>query len=206
MNHVIAPALFVTVLTTMSLAAWGENLVYKCKNVTGTLSYQKNPCQLNTETLNSWVPIEKSKPSAFQAPIGSADSHPNQAQPVLVLKQNASNHYVTAATINDKPLVFVVDTGASMVSLPESIAHQADIYCDQKVVVQTANGTTEGCTAKMKHLQFGPFSIQDVPVMINPHLDQPLLGMNVLQLFKLSQEKGELHISTQDKPHTPEKN
>ena len=98
-----------------------------------------------------------------------------------------------------KSLSFVVDTGASFVSLPEAFAHDAHIYCDDKIGMNTANGKTDACTAKIKKLQFGAFYIEDVAAVIVPNLGQPLLGMNVLQLFKVDQDKGEMHISVVEK-------
>jgi clan AA aspartic protease (TIGR02281 family) len=151
----------------------------------------------NVETVTAWIPVELNKPSASKSP--TEDKNNKQQPAVLKLKQNASGHYATDATINDKPLAFVVDTGASFISLPESIAHGASIYCDDKVGVETANGISDACTAKIKVLQFGPFSLKDVSALIVPHLSQPLLGMNVLQLFKIAQEDGEMHISVQQK-------
>jgi len=46
-------------------------------------------------------------------------------------------------------------------------------------------------------LKFGPFVLADVPAVISKNLDQPLLGMNVLQKFKIEQRNGEMKISTQ---------
>jgi aspartyl protease family protein len=65
--------------------------------------------------------------------------------------------------------------------------------------MNTANGKTDACTAKIKKLQFGPFVIQEVDAVIVPNLGQPLLGMNVLGLFKLDQDKGEMKISVLEK-------
>ncbi|MEQ1531333.1 MAG: retropepsin-like aspartic protease [Methylococcales bacterium] len=180
---------------SISSNAWSEALVHKCKNQQGKMVYQKSPCQVSSETMAAWVPEQKSKPPVNQQATSAAGDQ--QANHVLKLKQGASGHYSTDATINDKPLVFVVDTGASIISLPESIAHDADIYCDVKVGVETANGVTDACTAKIKKLQFGPFLVKDVFALIVPHLVQPLLGMNVLQSFKISQDHGEMHISLQ---------
>ena len=65
--------------------------------------------------------------------------------------------------------------------------------------MNTANGVADACTAKIKKLQFGPFFVQDVAAVIVPNLSQPLLGMNVLQLFKVAQENGEMNISVFEK-------
>lgn len=64
--------------------------------------------------------------------------------------------------------------------------------------MQTAGGSTSGCTAVIATLKFGPFMMKDVPAVIVPDLDQPLLGMNVLSQFKIEQSKGEMRISIRD--------
>ncbi|MEQ1740336.1 MAG: retropepsin-like aspartic protease, partial [Methyloglobulus sp.] len=80
-----------------------------------------------------------------------------------------------------------------------AMAHSAQIYCDKQINMNTANGVADACTAKIKKLQFGPFSLEDVVTVISRNLDQPLLGMNVLQMFKVAQENGEMKISILDK-------
>lgn len=65
--------------------------------------------------------------------------------------------------------------------------------------MNTANGVADACTSKIKKLQFGPFFVEDVVTVISRNLDQPLLGMNVLQMFKVAQESGEMKISILEK-------
>jgi clan AA aspartic protease (TIGR02281 family) len=196
-RNVIQPLIFVT-LALASTNAWSGGMVYKCKNQEGTLIYQKAPCMNEADTLNSWKPKEAAKPVS-EPEAGQDKDHKNKVSPVLTLKQNAGGHYSTDGNVDGKSLSFVVDTGASFVSLPESLAHDAQIYCDKNIGMNTANGKTDACTAKIKKLQFGPFVIQEVDAVIVPNLGQPLLGMNVLGLFKLAQDKGEMKISVLEK-------
>jgi hypothetical protein len=63
--------------------------------------------------------------------------------------------------------------------------------------MNTANGKADACKAKIKKLVFGFFQIEDVDAVIVPNLGQPLMGMNVLQMFNISQDKGEMQISYQ---------
>ncbi|WP_374087303.1 TIGR02281 family clan AA aspartic protease [Methylomicrobium lacus] len=175
-----AVRLTVAALLAASCAPTLGDQIYKCKNSEGRLLYQKTPCAANVETLLSWTP-------AFKAP--SAEAMP------LALKQNSSGHYFVDGAVNGKPLVFVIDTGASIVSLPNVIASAAGISCKDKALMDTANGITEACTAVIPELKFGQFVLKDAESMIVPNLSQPLLGMNVLQHYKIAQENGELRIS-----------
>jgi len=173
--------LTVGALLAASCAPTLGDQIYKCKNSEGRLLYQKTPCAANVETLSSWTPTVK--PPSVEA-----------ATP-LALKQNSSGHYFVDGAVNDKPLVFVIDTGASVVSLPNVLASAAGIHCKDKALMETANGITEACTAVIPELKFGNFVVKDAESMIVPNLSQPLLGMNVLQHYKIAQDNGELRIS-----------
>lgn len=191
-------SLFIVILAVSSTSVWNQEMIYKCKNQQGILIYQNSACKDSTETVTSWAQKERANPPASES--GTAqDKDKKKPSPVLKLKQNAAGHYATEGSVDGNSLNFVVDTGASFVSLPESLAHGAQIYCADKINMNTANGVSEACTAKIKKLQFGPFVVEDVPAVIVPNLSQPLLGMNVLQLFKVGQEKGEMRISILDK-------
>ena len=201
MQNIVAQSLVILLSAVICSNVWA-GVIYKCKNQQGILVYQNSACKADTETLNSWEHKEKPKSPVDESAEGKdANKEPT---PVLTLKQNAGGHYVTDGNVDGKSLSFVVDTGASFVSLPESLAHDAQIYCDDKIGMNTANGKADACTAKIKKLQFGAFYIEDVAAVIVPNLSQPLLGMNVLQLFKVDQEKGEMHISVleKEKPET----
>jgi clan AA aspartic protease (TIGR02281 family) len=191
-RNVVQP-LIIVILAASNTSAWCEGMIYKCKNQQGAMIYQKSSCKDIEDTVTSWTPKEAAKPLLSES--GTDKDAKKEPSPILKLKQNAGGYYVTEGSIDGKSLNFVVDTGASFVSLPESVAHSALIYCDDNIGMTTANGKTDACTAKIKKLQFGPFFVQDVAAVIVPNLSQPLLGMNVLQLFKVGQENGEMKIS-----------
>jgi clan AA aspartic protease (TIGR02281 family) len=205
MQRNVIQSLIIVTLFVSSANAWCEGMVYKCKNQEGALIYQKAPCMNEAYTLNSWKPKEAAKP-LVTGDEGTGDMKgADKESTILTLKQSVGGHYSTDGNVDGKSLSFVVDTGASFVSLPESLAHDAQIYCDKNIGMNTANGKTDACTAKIKKLQFGPFVIQEVDAVIVPNLSQPLLGMNVLGLFKIAQDKGEMKISVLGK-EDPENN
>jgi clan AA aspartic protease (TIGR02281 family) len=193
MRRYVLPPLSMIIFIALSGTAFGATTVYKCKNQQGELIYQKSPCLNTTETVTSWTPVDKIKP-----PIQNQDQGEKQPPQVLKLKQDSRGHYTAEGSINNMSLNFVVDTGATIVSLPEAVAHSAQIYCDKPIDMNTANGVASACTAKVTKFQFGPFLMKDVPAVISPNLSQPLLGMNVLQAFKIAQENGEMLISAME--------
>ncbi|WP_024299618.1 retropepsin-like aspartic protease family protein [Methylomicrobium lacus] len=113
----------------------------------------------------------------------------------LTLRQQSNGHYFVDGSINGSPLIFVIDTGASVVTLPREVALGAGIYCENDTTVETANGTAQACTGTIPKLKFGDFTLTDLRCIIVPKLKQALLGSNVLKDFKLLQNNGEMRIT-----------
>lgn len=155
--------------------------VHKCKNKQGEFIYQETPCKQDVQAVSQW---------------GKAETQ--QLNGKLVLQQRGNGHYFLDAVVNDKALTLLVDTGATGVSLPLAFAQSAKIDCRNKIYMQTANGVAEACTTIIPKLIFGPFTLIDVPAILSKNLGQPLLGMNVLQQFKVEQNDGEMYISTRN--------
>ena len=185
MHTTIKLQILATASTFLSLSAWSAT-IYKCKNQQGSVLYQKFACKTDAEAVTSWeAATYKTPPPETKTPKASE----------LIIKQDTNGSYQTEGSINGKSLNFVVDTGASLVSLPKSFARSARIDCQDDINMQTANGFSKACSSTIKKLTFGPFYVTDVVVVIAPNLNQPLLGMNVLSLFKIAQEKGEMRLS-----------
>jgi len=172
--------------TMSALAA----MVYKCKNAQGGLSYQETPCKKKIDSVSSWA--------AEISPQYDDEGVEENINGTLVIKQQGNGHYFLSGAINGRTLTFIVDTGATFVSLPRALASSAGIYCRDEILMQTANGTASACTAIIPRLKFGSFFIKDAKATISPNLKQPLLGMSVLQQFKIEQENGEMRISTRN--------
>lgn len=148
--------------------------IYKCKNPQGALLYQEKPCAEETKSVSSW---------------GNASGAP------LVMSQSKSGHYFVDGSINEHQLNFVIDTGASVVTIPQGLANAAGLACMRQTMAQTANGLTATCLTIIKKLKFGSFTLTNVEASIAPNLGQPLLGMNVLNQFRVEQDGGEMRLT-----------
>ena len=179
--------LSVAALITLSLSAWSDT-IYKCKSQQGNLLYQKSPCNGNVQTISSWTAAVQAHPPAPKPEKKNTGE--------IIIQQNPNGHYFLDGAINDNTLTFVIDTGATFVTLPSTVADEAQLYCKEKFDMQTANGLISACSTTIEKLNFGPFVIKDIKAVIAPNLSQPLLGMNVLQQFKMAQDKGEMRLST----------
>jgi len=177
MQKIMPPLLVLAALSTISLGAWSEGMIYKCKNPGGETIYKKSPCLDEGQTVSSW-------------------EEPGREQKKTSIRQGKSGHYFLEGAVNGAALTFLIDTGASGVALPDTFAVAAKIACKAgKVTMQTANGSAKGCSATVPTLKFGPFQLKNVGVMVLPNLNQPLLGMSVLEQFNIEQDHGEMRIS-----------
>lgn len=181
---------FIVLLAVSCGSVCAESMVYKCRGPDGNLVYQESPCRQSGQEISSWA--------SSTTPAARDNEEESTPDDIYVIKQQRNGHYFLDGKVNGKELTFVVDTGASAVSLPRSFAFLARISCIEQIQVATAAGTASACTAQISTLKFGPFMMRNVRAIISPNLDQPLLGMNVLNRFKIEQNNGEMRISKHD--------
>ena len=110
-------------------------------------------------------------------------------------ERHQSEHYVEAVLTGPNgrvvPLKFMVDTGASTLVLPRSLAETLGFVSDdlQSVRVQTANGKTMGSTAMLQSVRVGEAESASVAVtFVDDHLlgGKRLLGMSFLGRFRMT--------------------
>jgi aspartyl protease family protein len=91
---------------------------------------------------------------------------------------------------------FLIDTGASTVSIPRRLADSIGLGCDIPSTFRTANGLVQGCTSRVAELDFGPFRVENLAVAILPNLtSDALLGMNALRHVRMEQTGDSLRLS-----------
>lgn len=179
-----------SVLLLMYATAAHAEVINKCKDAQGQTHYQAAPCARNDQAVSSWA----TRAMAVEQELGAEP----KAKQALVLRQQGNGHYMVTGAVNGKPLNFVVDTGASAISLPRDFAYMANMSCSEQVKVQTANGASSACMGVIAKLKVGPFLLRDVPAYMAPNLNQPLLGMNVLQRFRIEQDNGEMRLTPKE--------
>lgn len=179
----------VVALLIQGLSVNAAEMIYKCKNEQDKTIYQKKPCTENTQTLSSWTP----KAEKILSPAATATKEE------IIIKQAPDGHYYVKAEVNSQPIVFIIDTGASMVSIPNQFAASNNLFCGNAVKANTANGTANGCETLIAELRLGYHTIKNVRATIMQNLDVPLLGMNILQGYDISQKNGEMRFTERDK-------
>lgn len=134
------------------------------------------------------------------------DYNPNQQvhiqekgqQRLVTLKRNRYGHYVTQGKINDHPVTFLIDTGASDISIPDKIARKLKLKYGQERNYQTANGMIVGYLTTLNRVSIGNIELQNIRASINPKMDNDeiLLGMSFMKFIEFTQ-RGETLILRQ---------
>ncbi|MBE9540483.1 MAG: TIGR02281 family clan AA aspartic protease [Proteobacteria bacterium] len=107
----------------------------------------------------------------------------------VALQRNKYGHYVTSGKVNGQPVVFMLDTGATGVAIPDHIARKLSIKRGRPLQVQTANGTATSYSARLESVSVGDIVLHDVRAGISPGFkgDEILLGMSFLKHIEFTQ-------------------
>lgn len=114
----------------------------------------------------------------------------------VVLDRNRYGHYVASGRINGEPVTFMLDTGATIVSVPENMAARLALQKGPAMQVMTANGTVPVYATILDEVQLGGITLTGVRASINPHMEQDeiLLGMSFLKQLDFSQQGDQLKL------------
>ncbi|STQ90448.1 retropepsin-like aspartic protease family protein [Iodobacter fluviatilis] len=112
----------------------------------------------------------------------------------LTLQRSRDGHFRLNGNINGQPVVLLIDTGATTLTMSAALAERLKLKPGQPYISQTANGEVKGYLSKIDQLSFGPFEFKHLTVGVVPQLgDEILLGMNVIKRFDMTL-KGEQMI------------
>jgi aspartyl protease family protein len=121
-------------------------------------------------------------------PISSSEQGVQEVR----LKRNRAGHYVSGGAINGQPVVFLLDTGATHVSVPMHLAEQLNLQKGRASWVRTANGRIQVAQTNIQRLSIGDIQLNNVRANLNPGFkdNEILLGMSALKQLEFTQ-KGE---------------
>ena len=94
-------------------------------------------------------------------------------------------HFAVLGAVDAKAVLFLVDTGASFVTLTHDDARNIGIDVDTleyRLPIRTANGTMVAAPVTLDRLTVGPIERRNLKALVAPEgvLDQSLLGMTFL--------------------------
>ena len=110
----------------------------------------------------------------------------------VTLGADTRGHFVTMGSINSGSVRFLVDTGATFVSLPASEARRLGInYLQgQRGQVQTANGLTAAYRVKLDTVRIGDIEVNNVDAVVSESDTSgvTLLGMSFLNRMEMRRD------------------
>ncbi len=114
----------------------------------------------------------------------------------IELSRARDGHFHIDGAIQGAPVRFLIDTGASTVSISQQLAARIGLGCEVSATFSTANGVVQGCSSRVEEIEFGPFRITNASVAILPNLtSEALLGMNALRKVRMEQQADTLKLS-----------
>ncbi len=94
-------------------------------------------------------------------------------------------HFWVDATVNGRPVRFLVDSGASITTVSDETARAAGIRTDGRTAtIDTANGPAQVRQSSADKLAVGPIERTDFPVDVNSRDRTNILGMNFLRTLR----------------------
>jgi aspartyl protease family protein len=124
----------------------------------------------------------------LNAGAGSADSG---AQSVT-LTAGGNGHFVAMGQINGQSVRFLVDTGASFITLGATEAKRMNINYlgGQRVSMSTANGVVPAYKIKLDEVRVGNVTLNNVDGVVHPDNSMPvaLLGMSFLNRMEMKRD------------------
>jgi aspartyl protease family protein len=113
----------------------------------------------------------------------------------IVLHAGSNGHFRTPGQINGKTVNFIVDTGASVVSMSVTDADAIGLpyKSGQTVQVSTANGVTVGWRTRLATVRLGSVDVYDVEALVTPApMPYVLLGNSYLTRFQMTRMNDQL--------------
>jgi aspartyl protease family protein len=107
----------------------------------------------------------------------------------LVIERSRDGHFYAMGTVNGREAKFIVDTGASVVSVREEFAQQAGITGGTLTTFHTANGPLNGRLVQGVTVAVGPVSVSNVRVgvgLVGGENTDGLLGQSFLSKFEIT--------------------
>lgn len=112
------------------------------------------------------------------------------------LRANPSGHFVGTIELNQQPVQFMLDTGATAIAVPEDLAAQLGMKKGMVMTIDTANGSSRGYSSHIEQLKLGPIELQNVRAIITTGMegDEILLGMSALNQLEFSKRDNTLTL------------
>ncbi len=109
----------------------------------------------------------------------------------IVLPIGTGGHFTSAGSINGRPVMFMVDTGASLVAISQQEAQRIGLRFQDapRGIVQTANGQVPAHRVRLSSIRIGDVQVYEVDAVVMPaSMGMVLLGNSFLNRFDLKRD------------------
>ena len=165
-----------------------QRLVGEGERVTGSFRV--------TEISNDHVILE-SQGRKQRVGIGQRVLAASGGDETSVLYANAQGHYISSGSINDQPVRFLVDTGATTIAMGISDARKLGLNKLQgnTMGAATANGSMSVTCVQVEKVSLGDINMTNVPACYSEK-EMPiiLLGMSFLSRTEMKNVGSQLHL------------
>lgn len=128
-------------------------------------------------------------PTASAAQVAPAAAEQSSYGSRVVIHPDGRGHFRVEGAIDGRRLGFLVDTGASVVTLTESDAARLGFHPaprDYIAQLKTANGTIRGAPVRLGIVEIGGLMLRNVSAVVLPDeaLSENLLGLSFLSRLR----------------------
>lgn len=117
----------------------------------------------------------------------------------VVIPRSRDGHYYVRGAINGHPVDFMVDTGASTISISHEIARNARLPKGMPANFVTANGAVMGEIVAGQTIEAGGIVVEGLSVGIGIQGDIALLGQNFLRRVDVLQSNDKMVLRVKTK-------
>jgi len=113
----------------------------------------------------------------------------------IVLPVSSGGHFMTQGAINGRAVTFLVDTGATNVSMSAADAQRIglDFTKGQPVRMNTANGLAQGYRIRLNSVRVGDVEIYDVEAIVSQEsMPFILLGNSFISRFSMRRDADQM--------------
>lgn len=117
----------------------------------------------------------------------------------IVLSAGSGGHFISSGSINGRAVRFLVDTGATFISMSQAEAQNLglDYRSGQRIVSNTANGPVQVYRVSLASVRLGDVVVYDVDAVVVPMpMDFVLLGNSFLTRFQMKRENEIMTLTT----------
>lgn len=152
--------------------------------------------------LVSWLVMEKPATAALEPRSTVLADGSIQ----VTIPRGAHGHYVFAGYLNGKKVEFLVDTGATLVAVPQKYQDHFGLVGGDTFQTRTANGNALVYQTTIDSIRVGEITLHNIRGVLSPGMsarDDVLLGMSFLQQLRMIQEEDRLILMKPGMAYAP---